>query len=231
MSLVRMPFGFQKADVELANSGKVTSHLVKYTHHPDGGAHFSQDGKVFTRIRNKSFPLKQSNNHLFAIRAQGLGQFKQADPKKDTIEPKLERTVLNFVFTDSMASSFKFVVQWFKASDVITRFRSSTQKFEFGASGLFATSDGERMPGYVIGPPQGAPFDDCCLLICCNPIPLLDTNRENVYSFLGGIGTPVNDGETDSEISFLMALYPCANFEELRERVGSIDLSNPSYTT
>src|SRR5213593_1534618 len=35
----------------------VTTHAVKYSHHPDGQAHFSQDGKVFTRIRRKAVPL------------------------------------------------------------------------------------------------------------------------------------------------------------------------------
>ncbi len=36
--------GGRKADVNLEHGGKVTSHRVKYSHHPDGRAHFSQDG-------------------------------------------------------------------------------------------------------------------------------------------------------------------------------------------
>lgn len=44
------PTGERKADVNIEHGGKVTSHRVKYSHHPDGRAHFSQDGKIFTAI-------------------------------------------------------------------------------------------------------------------------------------------------------------------------------------
>jgi hypothetical protein len=41
----------------LNEGGKVTSHLVKFSHHPDGRVHFSQTGKVRTEIIRTSFPL------------------------------------------------------------------------------------------------------------------------------------------------------------------------------
>jgi hypothetical protein len=31
--------------MDLADKGKVASHLVKYSHHTDGEAHFSQDAR------------------------------------------------------------------------------------------------------------------------------------------------------------------------------------------
>ena len=37
--------------IDLTENGRVTSHLVKYAHHPDGEANFSQDGKVKTEVR------------------------------------------------------------------------------------------------------------------------------------------------------------------------------------
>jgi hypothetical protein len=43
--------GLRESQVNLEHGGKVTSHLVKYSHHVDGRAHFSQDGKVFTAIK------------------------------------------------------------------------------------------------------------------------------------------------------------------------------------
>jgi len=45
--------GERKADVNIDFGGKVTSHRVKYSHHPDGRAHFSQDGKIFTAIKRQ----------------------------------------------------------------------------------------------------------------------------------------------------------------------------------
>src|SRR2546428_10797194 len=35
-----------KVDIDLAATGYVTSHRVKYSHHVDGNCHFSQDGRV-----------------------------------------------------------------------------------------------------------------------------------------------------------------------------------------
>src|SRR5262245_14454668 len=41
----------------IVDGGKVTGHKVKYSHHPDGRVHFSQDGKIRTVIQKNSMPL------------------------------------------------------------------------------------------------------------------------------------------------------------------------------
>ena len=51
--------GKAETQVDLKIGGKVASHLVKYSHHPDGRAHFSQDGKIYTAIKRESIPLNQ----------------------------------------------------------------------------------------------------------------------------------------------------------------------------
>ena len=43
------------------DSAPVTTHSVKYSHHPDGEAHFSLDGKVFTRVRKRAESLAMWN--------------------------------------------------------------------------------------------------------------------------------------------------------------------------
>src|SRR5712691_4530164 len=51
VSLASWPAGEVSSVVSLELGGRVSSHLVKYSHHPDGRAHFSQDGKVLTVIK------------------------------------------------------------------------------------------------------------------------------------------------------------------------------------
>ena len=46
-----------QTNLDLKDNGRVTNHLVKYAHHSDGRAHFSQTGKVRTEIRRQSVPL------------------------------------------------------------------------------------------------------------------------------------------------------------------------------
>ncbi len=64
----------------LAESGVTTSHLVKYSHHADGRAHFSQDGKVRTVIKKMAAPLGRQGGHLFTLRIAGAKQFKFCTP-------------------------------------------------------------------------------------------------------------------------------------------------------
>jgi len=61
--------------VNLAASGYVTSHKVKYSHHVDGNCHFSQDGKVVTTVRNLARPLTSTAGHVFTLHVQGLGTY------------------------------------------------------------------------------------------------------------------------------------------------------------
>ena len=42
--------GTRQSQVNLEKDGKVASHLVKYSHHIDGRAPFSQSGKIITAI-------------------------------------------------------------------------------------------------------------------------------------------------------------------------------------
>ena len=65
---------------DLRDGGKVTAHLVKYSHHADGEVHFSQDGKVFTNIRKHGVPLRSATGHMFTIQAQGIEAFEEDRP-------------------------------------------------------------------------------------------------------------------------------------------------------
>ena len=64
--------GSRESQVNLEEGGKVTSHLVKYSHHVDGRAHFSQDGKIFTAIKRQSIALDKQHGHIFSLLIQGL---------------------------------------------------------------------------------------------------------------------------------------------------------------
>jgi hypothetical protein len=49
---------------------------VKYAHHRDGEAHFSQTGRVYTHVRKRSVPLNEQIGHLWTIQLQGLNGFR-----------------------------------------------------------------------------------------------------------------------------------------------------------
>lgn len=70
------------ASLSLLDGGKVTGHKVKYSHHPDGRVHFSQDGKIRTVIQKKSIPLSEAEGHLFTVQLQGLKDFGELSAKE-----------------------------------------------------------------------------------------------------------------------------------------------------
>src|SRR5438309_1167409 len=75
--------GKVQSEVNLERGGKVTSHRVKYSHHPDGRAHFSQDGKIFTAIKRQSIALETQHGHMCSLLIQGLSGLDLADPVKE----------------------------------------------------------------------------------------------------------------------------------------------------
>jgi hypothetical protein len=103
--------GARQANVNLEVGGKVTSHLVKYSHHADGRAHFSQDGKIFTAIKRQSIALGTQNGHLFSLNIQGLHALDVAATPKDAEGSSTKRSVIDFQIP-ATAEAIKFVGRW-----------------------------------------------------------------------------------------------------------------------
>src|SRR5262249_32456027 len=87
--------GQRTSEVNFQVGEKIASHLVKYAHHPDGRAHFSQDGKVRTAIKRQSIALERQQGHIFSALFQGLDAFDAANDAKDS-GVSAKRTVLTF---------------------------------------------------------------------------------------------------------------------------------------
>lgn len=87
--------GTRQSQANLEKGGKVTSHLVKYSHHTDGTTHFSQTGKIVTAVKRQSIALDKQHGHIFSLLIQGLHALDVADPAEDGgMSPK--RTVVDF---------------------------------------------------------------------------------------------------------------------------------------
>lgn len=58
--------------VNLEQRAKITSHRIKYSHHPTGRAHFNQPGKTTSEIGRQSVKLAGQEGHLFTVLINGL---------------------------------------------------------------------------------------------------------------------------------------------------------------
>jgi hypothetical protein len=215
---INSPF-LVRSDINLETNGKVTSYPVKYAHHPDGEAHFSQDGRVKTLIRKKSVALQDIEDHIFTLYMQDLSRF-EIDLTLEDHQPKLKRTILNFDFKDKSPKAVKIVGRWFGWKSLISRAQGKIM----GPKVHGQTPDGKTAPMFLVGPPKDWPMEKYFLSISCEEIDVLDKNNGALMLFMGGFDKPSVINDLSQPSSFLCVSYPASNYKDLLGRIGSIDI-------
>jgi hypothetical protein len=209
--------GKAESQINLQIGGKIASHLVKYSHHPDGRAHFSQDGKVRTEIKRQSVALSEQRGHIFTIIIQGLEGFDEANVVKDTGN-SAKRSALTFQLGDMPGSeTVKLVGRLFDVSAL-----SFVGQPQPTVGPILATQDpdGNRRNGFLIA----SPHDNSrhVLLITCDQVPRVSSESE-LLVFYGGFAAPPIMNDTAQDAGFLAFIYPAAEAEQLKKTIGAID--------
>ena len=200
----------------LAKYGKITSHRVKYSHHPDGRAHFSQDGLVRTEIKKQSVSLAREQLHMFTVLAEGLGGFDA--PRSSDNTPKLVFPVYGG------PPGVKLVASWCDLKNI-----HGTDSLSPGAGEIMIRfPSGQSKASWLVGPPRGNPYDRFGLLITpeemSSEISSQSSHVGPCLSFLGGFDSRHIALDHSKDTSFLIMKYPCTSPEELRGSIPSIDL-------
>lgn len=220
LAAATIPAGQSSAEVSLEVGGKVTSHLVKYSHHPDGRAHFSQTGKVRTEIKRYSVPLNAQHGHIFTMIVQGIGAFDLADKPQDSgVSPR--RATLTFQLGGpDPVESIKLVGRLYDSRAL--RF-GGQEPTEVGPTVFTEGPLGERTPGFLIA----SPFDDATqvLLLTCTELHRLSPEPE-VLIFYGGFSPREIITDETHEAGFLAFIYPTTDADGLRKKIGTIDLGD-----
>jgi hypothetical protein len=202
-------------DVNLEDGGKATSHLVKYSHHPNGNVHFSQDGKVFTRVRKQAAPLDQIAGHLFTVKLQGHHHFELATVAEITAQPRRQKTSLNFGFGAHSPNAIQ--IAGFMYPEHVLRARNWG-----GSSGPqigIRLPDGGTLPGFLCSAPSGTPGDSRVLAVTCREIPSMGDD-ETTLTFVGGFDPVVG---WNKGFQFLAFMYPILDHDATAAQLGSID--------
>jgi hypothetical protein len=171
---------------------------VKYSHHPDGRAHFSQTGKIITAVKRQSIPLDAQNGHIFTLHIQGLAAFEPADPVKDATT-SLKRAVIEF--TMEPPDSVKFVGRWLD----VNKIRCSNPVPSIGP--IVPTQDpgGAWTNSIFVANPH--PNTRHVLAISCIPFHKLGTEPE-MLMFYGGFDALQAMTDPTKEGGFLAFIYP-----------------------
>jgi hypothetical protein len=199
--------------MDLAAEGKITSHLVKYSHHPDGQAHFSQDGKVLTRVRRQSVPLDKIDGHCFTSQVQGLGSFARLDAPEYDAPPTARRTTLTFDFQAAAPEAVKIAGYLYNAA-----------RLAGGPVVLTENAQGDKRVAFLVAPVATRAGAERILMLICEGIPAMTKHERSVLTFIGGFDTHAIASNQALPTSVLALAYPATNAAQLRESIGSIDL-------
>lgn len=210
------PENLPPTDLSLDNGGKITSHLVKYSHHPNGQTHFSQDGKVFTKVKKQSEPINNVEGHEFTIQLQGLSSFKKLEDGIKLHSTK-RRATLKFTFIGE-PEAIKFVGYWYSQEAISKRLAG-----HIGERCFINDHNGKSHVAFIISAPLGHAAEKRVLALYCEVIPRLDMNNETALTFIGGFDSDEIVNDLTRTTSFLALLYPVMNPNELIAKIGSID--------
>jgi hypothetical protein len=205
--------GRRDAQVNLEHGGKVTSHLVKYSHHRDGRAHFSQTGKIVTTVKRQSIALDSQHGHIFSLLIQGLNGLDVAHPVKD-VGSSIKRTVVDFQI--GPATTIKFVRRWLDVNKL--RFNNPTSTI--GPTLLTVDRDGVRRNACLFA--SQLVNARHVLAVTCERITSLGPEPET-FLFYGGFDSSEVMTDANRKAGFLAFLYPLSEAEKMRERLGSVD--------
>lgn len=206
--------------LSLHEHGKVTTHLVKFSHHPDGRAHFSQDGKVYTAVKRQSFPLNGPIGHVFWLHIYYPYGLKPFDQEKR--DPK--RAYLRNIFTPALPQAVTVAAEWRRKAEVVGTIHPAGH-LAGPLSDVKTKSTGHQRKVFFFGPPEGYPGQDHVLLISTEATLSLPNITEPQMIFLGGFDHhEVPDPNVPANHTGCLAfIYPAENYEDLLPKLGSVD--------
>ena len=210
------------SQMELKPGGKIASHLVKYVHHPDGEAHFSQTGKVFTAVRRKAVPLDQAGGHLFTAHAVGFDAFDTLTDAERQAAPTKRRTILNFDFGQSRPLAVKVVAQLYPSESFAIQGAPPTTPSP-GPVPVVVGGSVARL-AFFVSPPVGRSGANRILVLTAEEW-IAEHGDGPSLSFIGGFDPPEHARDVARSTEVLALTYPVESVEALREEIGTIDFA------
>jgi len=204
---------------DLRARGKLTSHLVKLSHHPDGNVHFSQDGKILTAVRRKTFPLSTMIGHVFQLHIYHPTGFEELKATKSG------RAYLPFVFRPELPPAITLFAEWRRRRAIeantdppdgtagpVTEITSRTSRATFTV--------------FFLAQPAGFPLRDHVLLVGAETTQPLENLKGPTMVLMGGFDPHevTEPGQKVQHTGLLAWLYPCVPNEDMLRRIGSVDV-------
>lgn len=194
----------------------VSTHYVKYSHHPSGMAQFSLTGKVKSVVRRTSVPLSEVEGHLFTLKVQGLNQFDLVKPEERLRNHK--RGLVEFGFDCDESQSLDFFGYYYSERQLASR-------AVYGADTPWTrvtTPDGRSLMGIALATNYFHDGERRYLMLAGERVPQICKDQEVFLSFMGGFDPSEVAFDHNRSTGFLMFIYP---IDAKESTLASIDLN------
>lgn len=214
--------GTRNHTVRFSEVGLAASKPVKYSHPPDGMAHFSQDGSAISKVRRQSFPLEGSGGHLFELHSYLVDGFEKLVPGQE----KKKRLYLPWIFTQPVPEGVIVVAEWKSKKAVLAESPEGNEPIG-PLTMLQRPGDGRLFKAMLVGQPQGYPLQDHVLVINVGAIPKPANVDRMTMVFLGGWDDHSVSKDPMQGTGYLTFMYPAGDIAELKKAGRTIDWLGP----
>jgi hypothetical protein len=204
---------------DLTESGKLTSHLVKLSHPPDGNVHFSQDRKILSVVRRKTFPLATTIGFVFQLHIYHPERFEKVT------KTKKRRAYLPFLFAGRLPQAITVFAEWRRRRAMEANLDPAN-----GVAGpvteIISRKTGVASTVFFLMQPVGFALRDYVLIVGVEPTRPLPNVTEPTMILMGGFDPHevAEPGHKARHTGLLIWKYPYEPTESLRSLLGSVDL-------
>lgn len=218
LAIVTAPAAAHVPRLKIDKNRWASSHRVKYTHHVDGRAHFSQDGRIRTVVKRQAVPLTESVGHLFTLIVQGLSAFKSL-PAEQRHAPNDRRANVGFSLKGKKIDTLKIVGRIFKRDFLISTLVNP--KPPVGPVINLVDDEGRRTQTAII---SVASAPERILAVSAQPWHQQNEGRPSI-TFIGGFDPPDIADDYSRTMDFLFMASPAGDMDSLLEEIDTVDFA------
>lgn len=113
--------------------------------------------------------------------------------------------------------------RWYSLVELENRVYGTKGTPVFGPRAVCETLQGKRYSAFLLSPPQIFSTREFVLILTCEEMDRLDKGKQSSLTFIGGFDDPDVINDLSKDTSFLALSYPASNYEDMVQRIGSID--------
>jgi len=219
--------GTGESQVEFQKSGELTSQRLKYSHHADGHALFSQDRKVFSRIRKKTTSLDSYSGHMFTVMFHGLEEFRLSTSDPPPSKHVKESAVKYSVTTD--LGWMKIVGYWFSHTQLLDTYGKYSSYGPENTDLFIGPSfiDWDGIHHVILRSAESIkPFYRFLVLKFARlPTEVFDPDGGAKLIFLGAFDSKETVRDISKDSDALIFMYPVSDYDALSKVMTSIDFT------